>query len=163
MSTDSDLFACWRKVGIKAYSFFINLGFWFNHIPEIYKTYKTMKEYRKLSLVDLMNKFSWSSDSKILQDWIPWVSTIIAEELKDDCDGAAILAKWYIEENGGQADVYSLWPIDKIKGHSICVSNDKKYFVSNNNVLVIVSPEDWQTEVLKRFKSHKYEVIIKES
>ena len=81
----------------------------------------------------LMSNFEWTSDGII--DWQPWVETIFSRRFKDDCDGAAVLGKWALEQIGIKSRIVRLWAKGKTQGHSVCVSNDNQIMISNGDVI----------------------------
>jgi len=115
-----------------------------------------MKDYLNLSLKELMSKFKWKKDN--LKDWSPWVITIIARDLLDDCDGAAVLAKWWYKKHNVASRIVALYSSDGKLGHAICVRNDNMEFVSNNDIIKL-DHTNWENDLLKKF-GNDYSVII---
>ena len=101
-----------------------------------------------------MNLFKWQDD--VVGDWTPWVSTVIAKDLQDDCDGAAALAKWWFKQNGVEAEILNLYS-DK-SGHTICVTKDRTKMVTNERV-VNLNPTCWEKEMLEYFGGKYTEII----
>lgn len=71
------------------WSFIRNCVFWLFHLGKIGAVKKEMEAIKGLKIETLMNLFKWQED--VVGDWTPWVSTVIAKDLQDDCDGAAPL------------------------------------------------------------------------
>ena len=136
------------------WSFIRNCVFWLFRLNKIGQVKKEMEATKGLKIETLMNLFKWQDD--VVGDWTPWVSTVIAKDLQDDCDGAAALAKWWFKQNGVEADIFNLYS-DK-EGHAVCVTKDRETMVSNSNV-VNLNPTCWEKEVMEYF-GNKYEVII---
>ena len=101
-----------------------------------------------------MERFVWTEDAA--GDWTPWVMTIIGQSFRDDCDGAAALAKWWFKKHEIEAEILNLY--SKTEGHAICVTMDRRTMITNERV-VNLNPTCWEKEVLGYFKG-KYEVII---
>ena len=136
------------------WSFIRNCVFWLFRLNKIGQVKKEMEATKGLKIETLMNLFKWQDD--VVGDWTPWVSTVIAKDLQDDCDGAAALAKWWFKQNGVEAEILNLYS-DK-SGHTICVTNDRTKMVTNERV-VNLNPTCWEKEVMEYF-GNKYEVII---
>lgn len=54
----------------------------------------------------IMSRIEWRADK--IFDWYPWLKTIVANEYRDDCDGAAVLGKWLLEQAGYEACIFHL-------------------------------------------------------
>ena len=128
--------------------------FWLFRLNKIGQVKKEMEATKGLKIETLMNLFKWQDD--VVGDWTPWVSTVIAKDLQDDCDGAAALAKWWFKQNGVEAEILNLYS-DK-SGHTICVTKDRTKMVTNERV-VHLFPETWEQDIMRYFRD-KYEVII---
>ena len=100
-----------------------------------------------------MKKFQWRPDE--FTDWTPWVITLFAEMLKDDCDGAATMGKWAFGKIGIKARLLNLFGHGD--GHCICVTNDNRFMVSNND-LVTLDPANWKEDILA-FHGHLFDTI----
>ena len=147
-----------RKIAIHfskpIWSFIRNCVFWLFRLNKIGQVKKEMEATKGLKIETLMNLFKWQDD--VVGDWTPWVSTVIAKDLQDDCDGAAALAKWWFKQNGVEAEILNLYS-DK-SGHTICVTKDRTKMVTNERV-VNLNPTCWEKEMLEYF-GNKYTVII---
>ena len=147
-----------RKIAIHfskpIWSFVRNCVFWLFRLNKIGQVKKEMEATKGLKIETLMNLFKWQDD--VVGDWTPWVSTVIAKDLQDDCDGAAALAKWWFKQNGVEAEIFNLYS-DK-EGHTICVTKDRTKMVTNERV-VNLNPTCWEKEMLEYF-GNKYTVII---
>ena len=147
-----------RKIGIHfskpIWSFVRNCVFWLFHLTKIGQVKKEMEATKGLKIETLMNLFKWQDD--VVGDWTPWVSTVIAKDLQDDCDGAAALAKWWFKQNGVEAEILNLYSAKE--GHTICVTKDRMRMVTNERVVQLF-PETWEQDIMRYFKD-KYEVII---
>ncbi len=146
----------WIKVLEPVWSLVVNSLFWVGHLPELANARKTKEELARLPLGDVMANFRWKEDN--FKDWTPWVITIIARRFQDDCDGAAALAKWHIEANGGRGDVVNLFSATG-SCHTICVAGDRSFFVSNDDVVPIVCPGDWKDNVIMAFGGRYLSVL----
>ncbi len=80
----------WVKILCPTWSFIVNCFYWLFRLNRLKKYLPIKNDYSYLTLNELMSKFKWKADN--LKDWNPWVITIIARDLVDDCDGAAVLA-----------------------------------------------------------------------
>ena len=136
------------------WSFIRNCAFWLFRLNKIGQVKKEMEATKGLKIETLMNLFKWQDD--VVGDWTPWVSTVIAKDLQDDCDGAAALAKWWFKEHGVEAEILNLYS-DK-EGHTVCKTHDREIMVTNERV-VNLNPACWEKEMLEYF-GNKYTVII---
>ena len=147
-----------RKIAVyfskPIWSFIRNCVFWLFRLNKIGAARREMSVIKGLKIETLMNLFKWTEDT--IGDWTPWVMTIICQSFKDDCDGAATLAKWWFKQNGIKADIFNLYS-DK-SGHTICVTKDRTKMVTNERV-VHLFPETWEQDIMRYFRD-KYEVII---
>ena len=147
-----------RKIAIHfskpIWSFIRNCVFWLFHLNDIKEVRKIKADIKYLSIERLMERFVWIED--VAGDWTPWVMTIICQSFKDDCDGAANLAKWWFKEHGIEAEILN--PYSKTEGHAVCVTKNRETMVTNERV-VDLNPVCWEKEVLEYFNG-KYEVII---
>jgi len=144
----------WIRVEKPIWSFIVNCVFWLFHLGKIGAVKKEMEAIKGLKIETLMNLFKWQED--VMGDWTPWVSTVIAKDLQDDCDGAAALAKWWFKEHGIKADIFNLY--SATAGHTVCVTKDRETMVTNERV-VNLNPTCWEKEMLEYF-GNKYTVII---
>ena len=136
------------------WSFIRNCAFWLFRLNKIGQVKKEMEATKGLRIETLMNLFKWQDD--VVGDWTPWVSTVIAKDLQDDCDGAAALAKWWFKQNGVEAEILNLYS-DK-SGHTICVTKDRTKMVTNERV-VNLNPTCWEKEMLEYFGGKYTEII----
>ena len=147
-----------RKIGAyfskPIWSFIRNCVFWLFRLNKISEVRKIKADIKYLSIETLMERFVWVEDKG--GDWTPWVMTIICQSFKDDCDGAAALAKWWFKEHGVEAEILNLYS-DK-EGHTVCVTKNREIMVTNERV-VNLNPVNWEKEVMKYF-GNKYTVII---
>ena len=147
-----------RKVGIHfakpLWSFIRNCVFWLLRLNDIKEVRSIKADIKYLSIESVMESFFWKEDK--CGDWTPWVMTIICQRFKDDCDGAAALAKFWFKEHGIEAEILNLY--SEKEGHTICVTKDRGTMVTNERV-VDLNPTCWEKEVLEYFNG-KYEVII---
>ena len=147
-----------RKIGIHfskpIWSFIRNCVFWLFRLNKIGAARKEMDAVKSLKIETLMNLFKWTEDK--YGDWYPWVSTLLIYEMKDDCDGAAALSKWWFKQHDIKADIFNLYS-DK-SGHTVCVTRDRTKMVSNDRVLEL-NPANWEKEMLKYFGGKYTEII----
>jgi hypothetical protein len=136
------------------WSFIRNCWFWLFRLNDIKEVRKVKSDIKCLSIESLMERFVWKED--VGGDWTPWIMTIIRQSFKDDCDGAAALAKWWFKEHGIEAEILNLY--SKTEGHAICVTKSRGWMVTNERV-VMLHPDNWKKEVLEYFNG-KYETII---
>ena len=87
------------KIGYTIRNFFMNMFYWICNFDKLGEA----KEYKKNIKVEdtthveyYMNLFKWKEDKP--WDWTPWVITICARKLEDDCDGAATLGRWLLSK-----------------------------------------------------------------
>lgn len=114
----------------------MNFKYWIFNIKELSKAIKTKKEtFKNIKNLDdvreFMSKYDWTKEDI---DWKPWVITVLHKDLKDDCDGAANLGKALLVNIGVPASIYHL---KNNSGHAIAVSKNKKFIISNNNLVKI--------------------------
>ena len=114
----------------------------------------TKADIKYLSIETLMERFVWVEDKA--GDWTPWVMTIICQSFKDDCDGAANLARWWFKQNGVEAEILNLYS-DK-SGHTVCVTKNRETMVTNERV-VSLNPACWEKEMLEYFGGKYTEII----
>ena len=147
-----------RKIGAyfskPIWSFIRNCVFWLFRLNKISEVRKIKADIKYLSIETLMERFVWVEDKG--GDWTPWVMTIICQSFKDDCDGAAALAKWWFKEHGVEAEILNLYS-DK-EGHTICVTKDRTKMVTNERVINL-NPTCWEKEMLEFF-GNKYTIVI---
>ena len=113
-----------------------NTLYWIWHLPWLWITHDKMKLIKatlktKADVRLLMRQFIWTEDRFI--DWQPWIITLFHKQFKDDCDGAAVLAKWALHQVGVESRIIRLWKKGSTEGHSVCVSNDNKIIISNDD------------------------------
>lgn len=131
------------------YSFFINVGYWIKHLPEMNDACEAMGRIHLETLNDvreLMSRFKWVPDSYF--DWRPWVVTMVNRDLRDDCDGAAVLGKWALKKIGIKARIVELWNTEQRTGHAICMSNDNRIMISNENVKIFPG-NNWKKQAME--------------
>lgn len=110
------------------------------------------------SIEDVQRKLSvseWKADKYL--DWFPWVHTIFAECFIDDCDGAAVYGKFLLScLKIKSRRVKLIEPTDSWKFwdwtyHIIQVSNDKRYFASNGelvNITIGLDTEHFEADTI---------------
>lgn len=116
-----------------------------NVVEETGKKIKTVEDVTRF-----MGSFRWRNDG--LLDWQPWVETAFARDFVDDCDGAAVLGKWALGNAGIDSKIVRLWKTGNRYGHTVCISNDHRIVISNNDVSEI-SPEDYPDAVYAYFNN----------
>jgi hypothetical protein len=136
------------------WSFIVNCVFWLFRLNKISGVRTSLNILKDKPIELVMSKYVWKEDT--LGDWTPWASTVIAKDLQDDCDGAAVLAKWWFKEHGVEAEILNLYSAKE--GHTICVTKDRTKMVTNERVVQLF-PETWEDDIMRYFKN-KYEVII---
>ncbi len=144
----------WIKFLCPIWSFIVNLCYWINRPFGIREALLKKEIYLALPLEELIGRFKWTGDK--FKDWVPWVITIANKELADDCDGAAILAKWWWKEHDIKSRIVFLY--SSTAGHAVCVKTDNTCFVSNSQVLYLDST-NWQQDLFTAF-DNIYSVII---
>ena len=147
-----------RKIAIHfskpIWSFIRNCVFWLGHLNKIAGVRKCIDRIKNFPIKYAMSEFEWQEDG--IGDWTQWVSTLVYNDLKGDCDDAANLAKWWFKEHGVEAEILNLYS-DK-EGHAVCVTKNRETMVSNERV-VNLNPVNWEKEVMEYF-GNKYTVII---
>ena len=136
------------------WSFIRNCVFWLFRLNKIAGVKATKILLKNSSIESVMARFTWQEDK--VGDWTQWVSTLVYNNFKGDCDDAANLAKWWFKEHGVEAEILNLYS-DK-EGHTVCVTKDRTKMVTNERV-VQLNPTCWEKEVMEYF-GNKYEVII---
>ena len=139
-------------------SFIVNLIYWLFHILKLKSVLENKNNIKDtvVNITDVQNqmkKFKWTKDT--LFDWSPWVLTILNNDYKDDCDGAANLGKFLLNNIGIKSSVINLYGDG---GHAVCISKDKKIMISNNEV-VKLDPKNWKSDIFKSF-NNRYNIII---
>lgn len=89
-------------------------------------------KYRGEYLQSLLRQFVWRCEQPL--DWRPWVITIYLRSLRDDCDGAAILARWALGKMGEESRLVHLYPAAGWQGHVVCVCDRLRIVASNGAV-----------------------------
>ena len=147
-----------RKFGVyfckPIWSFIRNCVFWLFRLNKISEVREIKGDMKILYLETVMEYFLWQEDK--VGDWTQWVSTLIYNDFKGDCDDAAALAKWWFKEHRIKADIFNLYS-DK-SGHTVCVTKDREIMVTNERV-VHLFPETWEQDIMRYFRD-KYTVII---
>lgn len=146
----------WIYIMCPVYSFFVNVFYWIFNFGDLAEAKKRKEEFKALELEKLISRFKWINDDPV--DWYPWIITIINKDLEDDCDGAAILAKWWYKEHNIDSKLVFIYSDDGELGHAICVKNDNSQFVSNKEVINLVT-SNWRQEIFDKF-DNKYSVMI---
>ena len=136
------------------WSFIRNCVFWLFRLNKISEVREIKGDMKILYLETVMEYFLWQEDK--VGDWTQWVSTLIYNDFKGDCDDAAALAKWWFKEHGVEAEILNLYS-DK-EGHSICVTKDRETMVTNERV-VNLNPTCWEKEMLEYFGGKYTEII----
>lgn len=81
-------------------TFIINILYWARHLKDIKKARAEKKEYKSYAeymygIISIMKRHKWTSDAwNGALDWSPWPLTMINKQFRDDCDGAARMARW---------------------------------------------------------------------
>ncbi len=92
---------------------------------------------------ELQRQFEYKDYDK---EWITTIETLFYYDLYDQCDGAAVLGKWSLEQIGIPARIAELVykPKDPNKRifHSICMSDDNHIFITNKYVCEIFG-DNW--------------------
>lgn len=143
----------WIYALCPAWSFIINVLYWIPRLNRLPKYSGMLKEMQAMSLPKVMSEFIWTKDK--LKDWRPWPITIIARDLKDDCDGAAIMAQWWQKKHGIPSRFVYLYSITS--SHVICVSNDNTWAVSNQEIIKL-DPNNWKIDILSKYP--EYDTIL---
>jgi len=144
----------WVRIEEPIWSFIVNAVFWLFRLNKIGPTRAQMGRLKVLPLQEVMARFRWRTDS--LKDWTPWVMTIVYNDLQDDCDGAAALARWWFKEHGVASDILCLYSDQA--GHAVCVTRDRTRMVTNECV-VDLDPATWKQDMMKYF-GNQYTVMI---
>lgn len=146
----------WINFLCPIWSFIINCFYWLFKLNKISTAKDKMNKLLSLPLVNVMNQFKWREDN--FKDWYPWVITIANNNLEDDCDGAAILAKWWLKEHNISSRLVFIYSSDGKDGHAVCVSIDNTILVSNREVIDL-DFTDWRQDLFNKF-DNKYSVMI---
>lgn len=138
---------------VKIRSFIANVIYWIFHIHDLKEAIDIKNSLIVRSVADVKNimmKFQWRKDSPL--DWRPWIITIVNNQLRDDCDGAAVLGQWLLAKLGISSRLYRLKgePVN----HIICVSDAHDLMISNNQVIPL-NPKQWQKDIETMF-ANKY-------
>ena len=80
-------------------------------------------------------------------EWWPTVETVFARKLHGDCQSAAVLGKWALEQIGIPASIFLLHRNGWNVNHAIAVAFDGTVIISNRNVLEIPSG-NWRDAAL---------------
>lgn len=142
-----------KKTIYEIWSFIINMLYWSIHFPSYSKANRQKREITSTvqnigNVREVMSKFNWTKDKFF--DWKPWVITIIDNQFKDDCDGAAVLGKLLLSLINIDSNLVTLYGDDG--GHMVCVSKNGAIMISNNNVVLFSNTFNWKQEVLDHFE-----------
>lgn len=149
---------CWIFFMCPFWSLIVNLIYWLIKINKIGEAREIKKQLSALPLEQAMLNFIWRADN--LKDWVPWVITIASKLWTDDCDGAAVMAQWWLQEHGTASDLVFLYDPGFKTGHCVCVSADRTILVSNNEVLTL-NADLWEANLLALFAGKFAVVIVK--
>jgi hypothetical protein len=104
--------------------------------------------------------FVWTTDR--FRDWQPWAVTLFIRGLRDDCDGAAVLGKWCLEQINIKGKIVKLWSSEKnVDGHAICFARDYlpgRHVMITNNLLLYINGDNWKQAIYEYF-SEKYDLM----
>jgi len=134
----------------------VNLCYWICRPFNIKEALTKKKALLDQDIKIVMSTFKWRQDQ--FKDWCPWIITIVNKDITDDCDGAAILAKWWWKKHNINSRLVFLYSADWKFGHAVCVTKDNIKFVSNSEVLELDSL-NWRQDLLSRFDDN-YSIII---
>lgn len=149
----------WIFILCPIWSFVINLVYWLFHLSSLKEALVKKKALLILDNIrDLMAIFKWTEDK--YKDWLPWIITIVNKNITDDCDGAAVLAKWWWKEKGIESRIVYLYSADGKSGHAVCVLDDNSMFVSNSQVANL-DPTNWRQDLLSRFNNEYVTILEK--
>ena len=133
-------------------SFFRNLYYNLRYAGKLKAAKKELAEWSaKLkdgglpALSIMMAQFRWRSDGGY--EWIPSSpEMVVARGWQDDCDGAAVLARWGLRQIGMPCDIWRLKRDGS--GHRVCVTRDRLIFTSNGTVAGIPMGCDWKRYII---------------
>ena len=94
----------------------------------------------------LMGRFRYVTEPV---GWTPTIEVMFARDLTDDCDGAAVLGEWALEQIGIPARTCSL--VRTGYRHAVAISRDNTIMISNAEV-VEIPPQAWVEAVLTWFE-----------
>jgi len=149
-----------RRLAMPVISFVVNVLWWIIHF---YKLPGAIREKKRIkgrlgSMVEvgrLMSRFVWTKD---IGDWTGWAITLIAKDMKDDCDTATTLGVWALKQINIPAKRVGLYNFKTRAGHSICVTKENNLMISNNDV-VNISKHQWKHEISNHF-NQKYNILL---
>lgn len=146
----------WIFILCPIWSFIINVKYWLFHLSALKDVFTKKKLLLTIDTIEnIMSMFKWTSDN--YKDWIPWIITIVDNDIVDDCDGAATLAHWWCTKKKINSKIVYLYSADYKLGHAVCVIDYMKV-VSNSQVSNLNS-SDWRQDLLLMF-NNEYSVII---
>ena len=150
----------WTLALCPLWSVVINLCYWARHIKDLRVTIKHKHKLEAIikneSIYDCPITFRWQKDT--YKDWQPWVITLVHKRFKDDCDGAAVLAKWVFALRGIPSNILSLYDRDFRSGHKICLAKDHSSFMTNG-YYVAINASSYKQDIFDYF-NNKYSIII---
>ena len=146
----------WIYVFCPIWSFIINCCYWSGRPFLIKDVQDEKKRLLTLELADLLSKFKWTKDN--FKDWTPWIITIVERELRDDCDGAAVLAKWWWKNHNINSRIIRLSSSDFSIGYTVCVLDDNTKVVSNGGIYSL-DANNWQQNLLNLF-NNQFTIIL---
>jgi len=146
-----------KKLSYELFSFIINILFWALHphkISDVKRRYGEIESLRTFDQVrTYMEQFQWVEDKPV--DWKPWLITVLARDLRDDCDGAAVLGQYLFGQIGHHADLYRL--TGPKEAHMVTITSSKEHMISNNN-LESLHKTTWEEHVLSFFDNRYTEI-----
>ncbi|MBC8427316.1 MAG: hypothetical protein H8D97_00345 [Proteobacteria bacterium] len=135
------------KIGYNINNFLMNILYWVGHFNKLSeaKEYKRSIEVRSIENIKYyVNMFKWKEDRP--WNWTPWIITLCARRLEDDCDGAAELGKWLLSKINIDSNLIVLKGSEG--NHIICIDKNKTFMITNNQFVTINDSDNWKNEVL---------------
>ena len=86
------------------------------------------------------------------------ILTLFHHNLRGDCDDATVLGIWALENINIPSREIILVESKTRESHSMAVSNDNRYMISNNMINVL--GERWQRDIFRRAFYAKYDYIV---
>jgi len=146
------------------WSLIINFGLcllYAHNLPAAWRERRCLKATVR-TLADVraeLKKAEYKPDS--FKDWVPWLLTFLLRGRVDDCDGLAIFGRFLFRCTGLASEIVRLrGVIDGVGvGHTVCVTKDRRWMISNCRLIRLPRKKDWRTEVLGRFGG-RYDRIL---
>lgn len=130
----------WHKTGLRLWSLVVNISLWLKLQCDLERSATVEGLLYLYSIIvnsetrvnEILSSFKWRADR--CYDWRPWISVILYKDLRDDCDGAAVLAAWLFSLANFDAEVRTFVGVGWTSpNHAVCIVNLRGEFAIYSN------------------------------